>query len=385
MTMLHRRNLLTGLCGCAMLGLTGCVTTMAQDGPMQVGYKPAENTDEGGLWHIVNKAEADAKRSRHLMRDKEWNEYLVGIVNRLAGEHAKDIRVYLLRTAQFNATMAPNGMMQVWSGLLVRVDDEAQLAAVIGHEIGHYIQRHTLARMRAVRSRADLGVFLSMGFGLAGSVAGMMLMADAYAFSRDQEREADAIGVELMQRAGYAPLAASEVWQNIIAENSADPNKKSGNILFASHPGSEERKDTLRKMATDAPAGERHAARYAAAMRSIRGMLLEDEIRLRQPERSLVVLERLLKAAPEDGELHFFVGEVYRVRDADKDRDLAMAAYDKAAASEGPPPALYRSIGMVEQKRGNASAAKAAFNRYLELQPQAEDRLLIQRLMEPLS
>lgn len=385
MTMLHRRNLLTGLCGCAMLGLTGCVTTMAQDGPMPVGYKPAENTDEGGLWHIVNKAEADTRRSRHLMRDKEWNEYLVGIVNRLAGEHAKDIRVYLLRTAHFNATMAPNGMMQVWSGLLVRVDDEAQLAAVIGHEIGHYIQRHSLARIRAVRSRADLGVFLSMGFGLAGSVAGMMLMADAYAFTRDQEREADAIGVELMQRAGYAPLAASEVWQNIIAENDADPNKKSGSILFASHPGSEERKDTLRKMATDLPAGERHAARYAAAMRSIRGMLLEDEIRLRQPERSLVVLERLLKAAPEDGELHFYIGEVHRVRDADKDRDLAMAAYEKAAAGESPPPALYRSIGMVEQKRGNPSAAKTAFDRYLELQPQAEDRLLIQRLMEPLS
>ena len=79
MTLLHRRNLLTGLCGCAMLGLSGCVTTMAQDGPMQVGYKPAENTDEGGLWHIVNKAEADTRRSRHLMRDKEWNEYLVGI------------------------------------------------------------------------------------------------------------------------------------------------------------------------------------------------------------------------------------------------------------------------------------------------------------------
>ena len=55
----------------------------------------------------------------------------------------------------FNASIAANGYMEVWSGLLLRVDDEAQLAFVLGHEIGHYRERHSVALMRTLRGRAN--------------------------------------------------------------------------------------------------------------------------------------------------------------------------------------------------------------------------------------
>src|SRR3546814_5968134 len=80
--------------------------------------------------------------------------YLVEFMQRLSRHFSSDMRVYLMRTPYFNASMAPNGMMTVWSGLLLRVNDEAQLAAILGHEMGHYMQRHTLARMRDMRSKA---------------------------------------------------------------------------------------------------------------------------------------------------------------------------------------------------------------------------------------
>jgi len=51
----------------------------------------------------------------------------------------------------FNAGMAPNGMMQIWSDLLMRVESEVQLAPVIEHEIGHYLQRHTVERLRDIK------------------------------------------------------------------------------------------------------------------------------------------------------------------------------------------------------------------------------------------
>ena len=60
--------------------------------------------------------------------------------------------------------MAPNGMMQVWSGLL-RVDNEAQLASVVGHEIGHYLQRHTVERLRDAQSRSAFGMVLNIALG----------------------------------------------------------------------------------------------------------------------------------------------------------------------------------------------------------------------------
>ena len=106
--------------------------------------KPETATDEGGLWALMDREEAKLKRSSFLIRDKALQQYVSGIACRLAGDHCPGVRVYLVRTPVFNANMAPNGMMQVWSGLLLRMGNEAQLAAVLGHEIGHYLARHMI-------------------------------------------------------------------------------------------------------------------------------------------------------------------------------------------------------------------------------------------------
>ena len=93
--------------------------------------RPELSTDEGGLWGIMDREERNLRRSPFLIRDRKLNDYVQGIACRLAGDHCPDVRVYLVNTPLFNASMAPNGMMQVWSGLLLRVENEAQLAAVI--------------------------------------------------------------------------------------------------------------------------------------------------------------------------------------------------------------------------------------------------------------
>ena len=135
--------------------------------------------------------------------------YLTGIACKLGGEHCADTRVYAMRTPWFNASMAPNGMMQVWTGLLLRAANEAQLAAVLAHEIGHYLKRHSLERLRDTRSKSALAQFLGMAFGVAGAgsvgqIAQLGVMASLFSFTRDNEREADAIGLELMHQIGRA-------------------------------------------------------------------------------------------------------------------------------------------------------------------------------------
>src|SRR3546814_13649659 len=104
----HRRRVLGGLCSCTLLGLAGCVTTPSE-GPVTPGYKPAADTDEGGLWYVLNKAEREAQRSRYLIRDQEMHAYLVEVMQRLSRDFSSDMRVYLMRTPYFNASMAPNG------------------------------------------------------------------------------------------------------------------------------------------------------------------------------------------------------------------------------------------------------------------------------------
>jgi predicted Zn-dependent protease len=385
MTHPSRRHVLGGLCACSALALAGCQTTGSPAGRVASGYRPDLASDEGALWYFMDREEQNYKQSRFVLRDAALNDYVRGVVSRLAAAHSGDMRTYIMRTPYFNASMAPNGMMQVWTGLLLRAQNEAQLAAVLGHEIGHYLERHSLQRIRAAREQGDLAAVLGLGLGMAGvgimsNVSNMMILANLYAFNRDQERQADQIGIELMSAAGYAPIEASTVWAQLIEERSADPDPKSGGVLFATHPSSEERMKTLKTKAEsfETPGQNLYADRYRQTINPLRRTLFDDELRLRQYPRSLKLFEIIARTQGEDAVLAFYSGEVYRLRNGDGDRPQAIAAYERAVALADCPPEVHRSLGLVRLQAGDRTAAERAFGEYLRLNPTATDRQMIQ-------
>ena len=341
--------------------------------------RPEVSTDEGGLWAMMDREETRLRRSPFLMRDEGLREYLQGIACKLGAAHCADIRVYPIRTPYFNASMAPNGMMQVWSGLLLRVDNEAQLAAVLGHEIGHYMQRHTLDRLRDIKARAAFGTFMAM-FGLVGAIGQLAALAGAFGFSRDQERQADLIGLKLMQQAGYEPRAAAAVWDQLRAELTAsaggDPTQR--NPLFASHPPSDERSATLTRLAANAPAGHGGDAEYAAKLAPFQFDLLEDELRRGQFDETLILLDRKVAAVPTRADLLYFRAETRRLRAKAGDTEPALADLARAVEMGGEPAQTHRCLGYIEQRRSQWGAARSAFTRYLEHAPTAPDAALIQ-------
>ncbi|MGQ9371707.1 M48 family metalloprotease [Azospirillum sp. ST 5-10] len=382
-----RRRMLAGAgCACATLALAACATGGGSAvAPLAPGYRPAAETDEAGLWRSMEKAEAELRQSRHRIRDPELNAYVHDLACHLAGDHCRDVRTYLLRTPHFNASMAPNGMMQVWSGLLLRCHNEAQLAAVLGHEIGHFLQRHTISNWRQQRDGMDVAAFLSLGLAVAGvgglsNLTNMMVLAGVFSYRRDQEREADDIGIELMAKAGYAPVEASKVWEQMVAEKKAADEDSGAGLLFATHPGSEERMETLRQRAdTLARPGQGTGTEaYRQALRGIRLTLFQDELRLRQFPRTLVLLDRMERELPQDADVHFFGGELYRLRDEGGDEARARAAYERALALPDAPPLAWRGYGLVLRAQGDRRAASDALRRYLEAVPDAPDRALIQ-------
>jgi predicted Zn-dependent protease len=379
MTPVTRRHLLGGLCSCSALTLAACNATNAPEGRVVAGARPLLSSEEAGLWQAMDKAEAEVRESRFRIRDRELDRYVNDVVCRLVADHCPDVRVYVMRTPYFNAQAAPNGMIQVWSGLLLRTQNEAQLAAVLGHELGHYLERHSLQRMREVRDSRSVAAWLTVGFGGAGAVAGLAVMASAFGFSRDQERVADRIGLELMTKAGYAPLEFPRLWEDLIAEEKADPNRKNRDIFFETHPSSEDRAATLRQqIQVIGDAGDTFEARFRAQLRGIRLTLLEDELKLRQYGRTLVLLRQIEERSAEDGELAYGKGEVYRLRDEDGDRTRAIEAYGRAVALGNYPPELHRSLGLLQVKTGDRKLAQASFRKYLELRPQASDRTMIE-------
>ncbi len=126
----------------------------------------------------------------------------------------------VLTSKEVNAWCMPGGKIAVYSGLIEKLnptDDE--LAAVMGHEIAHALREHSRERVsQEVAKSAVIGIgAAALGLGQAGADLGNMLAQVTFTlpFSREHEREADRIGVELAARAGYDPRAAITLWEKM--------------------------------------------------------------------------------------------------------------------------------------------------------------------------
>src|SRR6185503_15585854 len=186
------------------------------------GFKPTD-ADEQGLWHDMARVEEEIADSNLLITDPKITGYLRDMIGTVGGPAAKDFRIYLMRIPDFNAMMFPTGFAVVFSGLLLRMRNEAQLAGVIAHESSHFLRKHQLRQWRDVRRKTDIFSFLAMGTGVAGGVAGIYAgdlvqlaqfgtILSLLKYSRTLEAEADAMGVRLLAEAGYDPMAMSETW-----------------------------------------------------------------------------------------------------------------------------------------------------------------------------
>lgn len=389
---MHRRGFLRASC-CQSLGLTallGSSTGWAQnlaDEAAKTGSwesllgqrfsRPPIGSDEGGLWAMMDREETRLRRSSQVVRDAQLQDYLRNIVCSLVGNHCPDIRVHIVRTPYFNATMAPNGMMQIWSGLLLRVDNEAQLAAVVGHEIGHYLERHSLERLRDMKSRAAFGQFMGM-FGAVGALAQLGVLAGAFAFSREHESRADVIGMRLLKRAGYRAQEAALVWDNLLGELQVRGGEDIGqrSPMMATHPPVATRRDDLLKLAGD-DSGATHAENLAKMLAPHRMDWIHDEVRRGQHEESLVLFGRIVKNRPNDAQAWYGRGEIYRQRGQAQDLPLALQHLQQALQVGEAPPVTHRSLGLLHQQQAQKTEALASFAKYLELVPQAPDAALV--------
>jgi predicted Zn-dependent protease len=374
-----------------LLACLSCSTTPAVQ-KIKPGEKPTAASDEAGLWMYMDKIENNLKTSGRIETDPDLNAYVRSILCKLTPDFCEEIRFYIVRTPHFNAIMAPNGFMQIWTGLMLRAQNEAQLAYVLGHELAHYQQRHTLERWRAVRDTSGVLVFFQIaaagaGVGYAGDIAYLATIAGIFAFNRDQERESDDIGFELMANAGYDFHEAANIWQALIEEREAadDPSQF---ILFATHPTTTERVLTLRKKAQQLEAGgkrgEKYQLEYLTAIGPFRPIWLKNELRKRDFAASQVVLDHLFKTGDPTGNLYFFQGELYRMRAEEGDLEKGIGSYQKALRFDDCPPAVHRSLGLMFWKNDQIDEARTSLETYLQLVPDAPDRLMIEAYLKEL-
>ena len=333
---LTRRALLGGM-GCACCaGLVGVADARIPPREMQpligAGHRPTAE-DEKGMWHEYERVEQEIAGSNLLLKDARLASYLGGIAAKVGGPAARDLRVYVAHIPEFNAFMAPTGFMVVFTGLLTRMRDEAQLAGVVAHEAGHFLRRHQIRAWRDIKRKSAALNILAMGAGVGGAATGvyagdlvrlahMGTILSLYSHSREMEAEADAMGLKLIGDAGYDPQAMPETWQQLIEETQASADfrnkrRKRGYSLLATHPAPETRMADLRASAREVKAEarqyDRGRDRYLAALGPHRQMLLDDQVKLNDPGASLYIVNTLAKDGW-NGLLRYYEGEIWRPR-----------------------------------------------------------------------
>lgn len=223
----------------ATVTLVACATSPL--GRRQLLLMPAAQMDQMGLT-----AYSQLKQQTPLSTNQTQIAYVRCISNALTAtlDGGQNWEINLFEDPTANAFALPGGFMGVHTGLLRVAQNQSQLAAVIGHEIGHVLAQHSNERV-SIESATSTGLQLLQALAGEESPQKQMVFAAlgvgaqfgvAMPFSRKHEAEADLIGLEMMAKAGFDPRQAISLWQNMSAGGGKEPPE-----FLSTHPSNDTR------------------------------------------------------------------------------------------------------------------------------------------------
>lgn len=385
-----------------LIGSAGHAEPIPTLPPYSSAYQP-QGVDERGLWMLVDEQERSFRDSTVVINDAPLKAYIQQVLCRMVGAvRCQTVRLYVVRDTSFNASMAPNGMMIVHTGLLLRAHDEAELAAVLGHEFAHFELRHTLLGFKQARKAGDIAAWAGVAGAAAWAYGGRgaydtvrvarsvqnAAIGSTFAHTRDQERQADLLSMAYLRASSYDPHCFPDIWDRLLDEADATAHGRRQRStrydragFTDNHPTELERTTTLRRLAVamNKP-GEDGKARYDMALAGWRAQWIDDEIKRNDFEGNDYLLGQL--AGPDwSPELLFARGELYRARGNPRDLVEAVGFYRAVVARDPTHAEAYRGLGLAQLRSHDASGA-AALKTYLTMKPAAADAAMISMLIQ---
>jgi hypothetical protein len=381
--------LLAGLCGLSSHAGAAEVKSQATGlAPYTQAYEP-QGIDERGMWMVADENERQTRDSRFVIKDEGLNAYVRGVLCKTVGEdRCHGVRLYIMRVPAFNAQMAPNGMMTIWSGLLLRAKSEAELGAVLGHEFGHFEQRHSLDAFKRQRTTTDIMSWASILMPSNPSLS-IGVLGGMFAFNRGQETEADVKGFQYLAASPYPASAAANIWERMMAEQDATAAGRKRKVTHrynagftASHPTELTRATYLRDLAAKAnDPGDERATEYRMGLAKWLPEFLDDQVKLNDFGGSEYLLGELALSGGWSPDLLFARAELYRQRGNPRDLTTAAQFYREAIDKGLTRPEASRGLGLALMRSQETEGGKLALRHYLELKPDASDASMIASLI----
>ncbi len=358
------------LIGCAVNPVTGKneLSLVSAQQEVQIGesnYQPSQQT-QGGVYYL----------------DSELVAYVQQVGKKLAQKSDRPELPYdfvILNNSIPNAWALPGGKIAVNRGLLLELEDESQLAAVLGHEIVHAAARHGAKQMTKGMIMGT-GVQLvglaaeQKGLGdwvVAGANIGANLLQTKY--GREQELESDRYGMDYMGRAGYDPVGAVKLQETFLRlSEGRNPSWLEG--LFASHPPSSERLNANKKHAAELPPGATNRDVYQAKISQIKHdapayKAYDQGVKALQNKNATQALqkaEEALKIQPTEGIFHELKGRAIQV---EGDKNAALQAYTQAINVNPKYFSHYLSRGLLRKEMGDLAGAQQDLDNSNKLLP----------------
>jgi predicted Zn-dependent protease len=314
--------------------------------------------------------------------DASLQTYVAGVGKRLAVVSDRPDLPYefvVLNNDVPNAWALPGGKIAINRGLLVLLEDEAQLAAVLGHEIVHAAARHGASQMTR-GTLANIGL-VTLGvatqgkegaqlYGMASQVGAAAWMAK---YGRDDELESDHYGMNYMAKAGYEVQGAVELQEKFVE---LSKSRQSGFLdnLFASHPPSTQRVAENQARAPSFASGKRYRERYQAAIAQLKKdapayraeTAAKKALTEKQGRAAIKHLDKAVAHQPDEGHFWELRGHAWKMLE---EHGNAEKAYTTAIMKNDNFFSPYLARGVLLYDRGQRTKAKSDLRRSYELLP----------------
>ena len=347
----------------------GCATP--HTGPLNEKLHSTE--DERLLWQRVEKEQKVIDNSGFLYYEPELDSYLNQIVSKLrAHSIAPDfpIQIKILKDPNLNAFAYPNGVIYIHTGILARMDNEAQLAALISHEMTHCTHRHTLKIIRSIKDRPayiaalqDTLARISAVQEVARLLGATGSLAAVNGYNRELENEADQVGLDLMAKANYDSSEALKLFEYLKQEIEAQDIEEP--FFFGTHPSVRQRIANAQKWLADKNSPKQTAAKnsaeFQARLQHVRLTNARLDLRRGRFDIAQRTVARYLRNHPNDARAYYLLGEILRQRDAQNDLRIAVHYYEKAISLDPTYPEPHRAMGIIHYKEGAKLQAKKFF------------------------
>lgn len=308
-----------------------------------------------------------------LYRDDALEQYLHGIAVRLidgADGSAEDVRIQVVRNPYLDAYTLPGGFCFVSTGMLARIENEAQLTAMLAHEIAHILHHHARNGIRYLHNETRTE-------GEHSNSTGYRLEA---------EIEADRDSLQMLVQAGYDPLEIIRLYEHLQEELSLE--KAEEHRFSRTHPPLRRRIELFRQMIARLPVAEhRNLNQGERFQQHVLPVMLDNaemDIGVGRFLQARRTLARYLAANPGDSKAHFLMGEVHRQQGRSEEVSLAKTWYRRAIALDAGYAAPHRALGLICYKSGETAAASHHLKTSLALAPESMDNAYIRHYLNRL-